>query len=271
MTPDLRLGYSHPTLRLTGDALALIGAHDVKHVEIRVDDIDRGSLLFDSEYRRSLRSLRDTKGLTLSAHSFAGVNLAERIDRLRATSIDLFREQIEFCDDIGAEWLTLHAGTCGFSSDSGKKASRAQIAAESIRRLIEQTGGSRVRLAVENVRRIAPGLLKCYVGDDVYELASILDASPQRVGFVFDTGHANLDGASTPESLLKPLLPRLIAAHVHANNGSEDTHAALTQQWIDERRPTFNILAQTEVPLIAEHHRLADAADTLRVLSCLRI
>lgn len=269
----LMLGYSHKRLRLDADAIDLILKHNVRHLEMRIDDIEKDSIMYSAAFRRELRSFCNGEGLSLSIHAFAGINLAEKIGRLRQHCVELHLEQMEFCEAVGARWLNLHLGTCGFSQDAERKASRLALAAESIDRLINETIGSPVGLGLENVERLPSGLKKAYLGDCLAELKAILDNGGDRIGAVFDIGHANLNPEREPADLLAELEHRLWGVHVHANAGATDEHAPLTLAWVDDHRRLFEALARLSragTPLIAEHHAANYAAATLEVLSGLQ-
>lgn len=263
------LGFSNPGLRLGPDAADLVRRHSVRHLEMRIDDVARDGPLYDPAVRETIRSFAATYQLDLSVHAFAGVNLAEKVDRLRDVCIDLHREQVDFCAALGARWLTLHVGTCGFGDDPEKKRRRLAIANESLTRLAGATAGSGVGLAVENVQRLPGGISKSYLGDSAGELADVLKDRDSRFGAVFDVGHANIATHGDGDAVLAGLRARLWGVHVHANNGVADLHWPLSAAWVAARSALFgNLLdiARSGIPLIAEHHALADTSATLRVL-----
>ena len=139
----------------------------------------------------------------------------------------------------------------------------------SLHRLIETTRGSTVGLGIENVERLRPGLKKSYLADSLPELLAILEVQDDRLGAVFDTGHANINPERDSAALLAGLR-RLWGVHVHANSGKRDEHSALTQAWVDARPLLFAALARLSrdgTPLIAEHHSIDEAAATLQVLA----
>jgi sugar phosphate isomerase/epimerase len=265
----LSLGYSHRRLRLEADAVAMIRRFRVRHLEMRIDEIGASGPMRDAAFRRDLRILCENEGLTLSFHALAGVNLAEKIERLREVCVDMHCEQLEFCEAVGASWLNLHLGTCGFGQDARRKADRLAIAGDSLDRLVEKTAGMSVGLGLENVERLPDGLKKAYLGDRLDELRAVLDPRGDRIGAVLDIGHANINPERPTVDLLASLSHRLLSVHVHANAGDSDHHAPLTLDWVDARRPLFDALARvssTGVPLIAEHHTVEDATATLSLL-----
>ena len=265
----LTLGYSHPRLRIEADAIALIRRHGVRHLEMRIDDIERDGPLHSRAFRNVLRCLREDEGLSLSMHAFSGINLAEKVGRLRTVCLDLHLEQMAFCEAVGASWLNIHIGACGFDQASPRKADRLALAGESLIRLLDATAGSAVGLGIENVERLPTGLRKTYLGDRLSEMLTILEGQGSRVGAVFDIGHANIHPEQTPSDFLAGVKHRLWAVHVHRNGGDRDVHAALDHAWVEQRHRLFRELSAMSVlgvPLIAEHDKLEKADATLTIL-----
>lgn len=265
----IKLGYSHATLRVDPAAVHFLRDFSLAHLEVRVDDVERSSLLFSESYQAELARIRADLGLTLSVHSFAGVNLAEKVPRVRQCCVDVFVEQMNFCHRVGAEWLTVHAGTCGFGAGDVRKQVRLSIAAEAMAEVLERTARTPVRIGIENVERLPAGLSKAYLGDCLLELNELYSALPGRTGFVFDAGHANLNPERDPASLLLELRKRLLSMHVHANDGLRDLHAALSAGWVEANRTLVEAMLRAGVqgcPLIVEHYSIESARKSVETL-----
>jgi sugar phosphate isomerase/epimerase len=265
----LTLGFSNPTLRIDQDAVEILRSGKVSHMEIRIDDIDRTSPIYQQAYIALLSSMREEFGISLSAHSYAGVNLAEKVTRIRELCVELFTVQVDFCERIGARWLTVHAGTCGFSASDPRKAQRIELAAESLRSILLNTEGSPVQLALENVERKPDRYHKTFLGDCLAEMKQLQALAPIRTGFLFDTGHANLNPEREVTFLLDGLLDKLLGFHVHANSGDTDSHDAVTAPWLTGRAPLFERIFEVGArgfPLVVEHHDMAQTQRSLEVL-----
>ncbi|MDV2887661.1 sugar phosphate isomerase/epimerase, partial [Alkalihalophilus pseudofirmus] len=84
-----------------------------------------------------------------------------------------------------------------------------------------------VKLAVENVG---------YNGSSIFtqnEFTSFLGNIDETAGYLIDTGHANLNGWDIPQ-VIKDVKNRLLALHLHDNNGTGDDHLPIgegTIQW----------------------------------------
>jgi len=256
-------GISHTETRLDAELLALLRRRSIGHVELRITSIDRDAPFGNYFHRAELaRAVRD-EGVTLSLHSFAGVNLAEKIGRIRETAMEIVREQLDFGEAIGAMWLTVHLGTCGFGRRSPKKRERLALGAESVLRLLERTAGYRIAIALENVERLPDAISKCYLGDSIDDFAALMPALvDDRVGVLFDIGHANLDPETPPEDFLAAVAGRTIGLHLHANDGRSDQHAPITDAWLAERPGLVSAIAmagRSGAPLIVEHHSIEAA------------
>lgn len=265
----LKLGYSHATLRVDTAAVQFLRDFGLAHLEVRVDDVERSSLLFSESYQAELARICADLGLTLSVHSFAGVNLAEKVPRVRQCCVELFVEQMNFCDRVGAEWLTVHAGTCGFGAGDARKQARLSIASEAIAEVLERTAGTAVRIGIENVERLPAGLSKTYLGDCLLELNTLYSALPERAGFVFDAGHANLNPQRDATSLFAELQDRLLSVHVHANDGRRDLHTALSAGWVEANRKLVEAMlcaGARGCPLIVEHYSIESARKSVETL-----
>jgi sugar phosphate isomerase/epimerase len=269
MSCELALGYSHPRFELGAADLRAIEASGVRHVELRITNMEPGASFYDPAHRRGLRQDLDNLGVSRSVHAMAGVNLAEKVHALRSTGLALFVDQLELCAEIGARWLTVHVGTCGFDRNHPKRADRLALAAQSLDELIALTPSSKVLLGLENVERVPDGLRKSYLGDCGADLLELRRGRDARIGFVFDIGHVALNSDADGLELLLALEGALLAAHIHSNDGVEDIHHSLTPEWMAERSAVFKrlfMLSRRGAPLIAEHHDWQAAAATLERL-----
>jgi sugar phosphate isomerase/epimerase len=167
----------------------------------------------------------------------------------RRAGVDAIRRSIDLAAQLGASTVVIHAGhTCPDSAPekklkvliaSGRRASdeyrevqrqmiqvRAELAAagfESVRKsiveLLSYAEKSRVCLGIENRYHYFE-----FPSPD--ELHTLLDlASPDRIGFLYDIGHAQtLDrlGFYPHETWLKRFGPRIVGTHLHDVRGLTD-------------------------------------------------
>jgi sugar phosphate isomerase/epimerase len=254
------IGFSSTVMGVDAEGARLVRTAGLAHVEVRVDDLDEMVPGRRTAHADALAQMRAELGVSLSVHAFQGLNLGEKVGRVRAAIIDLVEEQLDFGERAGAAWLTLHLGTCGFGRTSPAKRDRLMIGAESVDTLLRRTAGMSVRIGLENLVRLPPEHSKCYLGDGLDDLRVLLDALPApRMGVVFDTGHAAIDPERPVAEFLAALRPWLLALHLHANDGFADQHAPLTDDWLRGHPGLADELvgaADAGVPLVLEHHDL---------------
>ena len=203
-----------------------------RHVELNIYDVSKTSSIYNKEYLNCLITLAEKKEVSLSVHALDGINLGEKIDRIRECSVMILAETLRIAEYIGAKWVTVHLGTAGFSSEERKKKfKRLDIAIEALNHVIEISGTTKVKLAVENLYQYGAEKAKSKLGDSPEEIKYVLSNVfyKDRFAFLCDIGHANI---------LKPIEKMMneycncfkedvIAAHIHFNNGVEDTHESL--------------------------------------------
>jgi sugar phosphate isomerase/epimerase len=147
---------------------------------------------------------------------------------------------------LHAPFYSVHAGFCFSASPEhlGQTITEAclipkeearRIFIRSLQNLADYARGRNVWIAIENhvveARNLVKGENKYLLGATAEELLDLL-ASIQRenVGVLLDLGHlkisANTLGIS-PEKFIKDLSPRVIALHLHENNGITDEHSII--------------------------------------------
>jgi sugar phosphate isomerase/epimerase len=141
----------------------------------------------------------------LDLHASAGIvaGVSSRIELRRRAGSALLQNRIKMCGDLGGGAVVLHV-------TSGAAMKTLDEAAELCRR----TG---VRIALENLA--VPG--------HAHLLGTLLDTyDADYIGLCYDTGHANLmcrRGGSEAD-ILTSHPERLIALHLHDNEGVRDQH-----------------------------------------------
>lgn len=106
---------------------------------------------------------------------------------------------------LGAEWTVVHM----------KKAAET---VDYVRRLVADSGVSRIGIAIENING--------YPLEDLIEACDTLEAEGYRVGVCFDTGHCHLNKYYDYDvaGSIRLLGKRIKMLHVHDNNRNGDSH-----------------------------------------------
>lgn len=255
----LSWGFAQKGFELSDQRLLLLKKRKFSHIEMRVMDVNLEGDLFNHQCASELGNTLAKAGLSLSLHSFSGVNLGEKVDRIRSTCVDIVVDQMLFGERAGAKWLTVHLGSGGFAYDAARKQRRLDFAIESIQQVLEQTAGSKICIAIENLHRLPLDRQKTYLGDRLGEFEYLMQRLPHpRVGILFDIGHAGLNPERPALEFLKALPTRILGVHVHQNDGERDLHQPLTEDWVTHQPVLLQhllALGESGIPLILEHHK----------------
>jgi sugar phosphate isomerase/epimerase len=174
------------------------------------------------------------------------LNLASNNERSLSLSLEHCKKAIDLSAALHAPFYSVHAGFCFSASPEHlgqtikevcfipKEVAR-RIFIRSLQNLADYAMGKDVWIAIENhvveARNLVNGENKYLLGATAEELLDLL-ASIQRenVGVLLDLGHlkisANTLGIS-PEKFIKDLSPKVIALHLHENNGIMDEHSII--------------------------------------------
>lgn len=173
------------------------------------------------------------------------INLTSENKAIREASYSEYMKAIQFASMIGASHVVIHPGFC-FSPVFDKKLAQ-QRATDYIKRLCEIAKPLNVKLAIENVG---------YNGSSIFtqnEFISFLENMDEIAGYLIDIGHAHLNEWDIPQ-VLKDLKNRILALHIHDNDGTSDDHLPIgegTIQW-KEIFEAINELS-TDCQLILEY------------------
>ncbi len=197
-----------------------------RHIEFRVLEAEPHAKVLVPSYLHDVRVRCEDYGATCSMHAVPGINLSEKVARLRRVSTDILTETVHAAHGLGAKWVTVHLGSCGFQGQWAKKRSRMDDAAESIMAVLDRTAGSEVSVAIENLPAMPTSARCCKVGDCPADFLYIRGLLPkERVLTVFDCGHAVLEKSEDEAiELAASMGPAVVSTHIHSNSGYDDEH-----------------------------------------------
>jgi sugar phosphate isomerase/epimerase len=136
--------------------------------------------------------------------------------------LDLVRNRLDMTARLGGATVVMH-----YAQRIEKDADRTKVRARllcSLEELQEQAVSLGVRIALEPCP-----------GEDIPGLAQALDAFDNKyLGLCLDTGHANLDPAIWP--FVEEYRDRIVAVHIHDNDGTGDQHLIPYSAGIDWER-----------------------------------
>jgi sugar phosphate isomerase/epimerase len=139
--------------------------------------------------------------------SVVDITESGKVQRIKA--VDEVKRALEVAELIPFRYLIQHIGVGGQEYDER----RLDAAFNSLEELMSFANQRGVQVLVENI----PNQLS-----SAERLLHFLQITHLDLGFVFDTGHANMnEGVATAYGLMKD---RIRSTHIHDNNGSEDKH-----------------------------------------------
>ena len=236
----LEISYSENTL-LTNDVVENVRQlieHGAEAVELFIDGPkwDRMELEFE-EMAAKLKELP----VRYSIHPPAfDINLTSENKAVRETAFSEYKKSIEFAGMINASHVVIHPGFC-FSSVFDKQTARER-AVMYIKQLSKFAQANNIKLVIENVG---------YDGTSIFtqeEFTGFLDKyfeGDESVGYLIDVGHAFLNRWDIPK-LLRDIKHRLLALHLHDNNGITDDHLPIGEGKI-EWQEIFNTIQEQEI------------------------
>jgi sugar phosphate isomerase/epimerase len=130
---------------------------------------------------------------------------------VRLSGVELVQNRIQMAADLHSEVVILHVPPSpdNDGSPDGKFASQLYRSMDALTGFARARG---VRIALENM-----------IGDDYIMLDALLSRhDPDILGFCYDSGHANMGPDGLGE--LERHKDRLIAVHLHDNDGHNDQH-----------------------------------------------
>lgn len=180
-----------------------------------------GPQWWDAHALHGVEAARKRFAGPLSVHPPAwDINIASYTKPVRDMSIGVYAQAIDWAKSIGATYIVVHIGWRGDPNFPRTECLRR--AEEAIGALAARASRAGVLLAVENVGWF--GQEVC----DQEEFTSLIKRLPQSAGALLDVGHALLAGWDVPRAA-RELAPRMVAMHLHDNNGTSDQHLPIGQ------------------------------------------
>lgn len=242
------------------------------HVELCIYDMEYDSCLFQDQYLKQVKKYLEKFHFTASVHMIQGINLAEKVPRIRQAAIDILKDTITIAGKLEAQWVTVHLGSAGFSNKNKlKKEQRLQYAIESLQQVEPMLMEQNIKLALENLPNMPDGQQKCKIGsspDEFIYLFRMLNNKYYRM--LFDFGHANIYKPTENyiEAFAQELTEHVIAYHVHFNDGKEDMHVSLPhyEKEVEKHLPVLKLHFSRGIPFIFESYTLSENMESLTFL-----
>jgi len=258
------------------DAISFCSDNGLKVLELNLGNIEFQRQLAYARERRRIRAAALRQEVALAIHAIDGPSFFIPSEGVRAASVRLLKQELDWAHDIGAKNVVMHLGfdmSFGMARDQEMKGSRGQVAgrgrytheefpeyyaraiAESLAELKAYARG-KARLCIENV------------GGFRYDLTPpILDrVLGGNLGLCLDVGHVNVlkpEMRAEELAFFKKHRQSIFHSHVHDNSGLRDEHSALGRGRIDFL-PFFRLLEKTDALVVFEVRPKESALDSLR-------
>lgn len=183
------------------------------HPEVRMTDVEHLMRVPDAEVAR-LRKLVENRHLSIFTHGpFLGLDVASLNGHIARYSVDCIERGCEVTAGLGGSTMVVHTNYSPFYSREGLREWLGNWG-ERMGDVLAKAGGLGVRIALENAWEERPEAL-----------ARLVDLLPPGAASVcLDTGHICAFSRLPAARWWELLGERVIALHLHDNDGSSDDH-----------------------------------------------
>jgi len=172
----------------------------------------------------------------------------------RLAGVELVQNRITMAARLGAEVVIIHV-----PSSAGEEVRQAMLGPvrQSLEAVLPFAKRHGVRVAIENME-----------SDDFWMLTTLLNEYDADVlGLCYDSGHGNIDGRGLDN--LEKVKDRLIALHLHDNDGTDDQHKIPFTGTVDWERLARLIAASPyssclNLEVVIQNSGFKDEAEFLR-------
>ncbi|AUV80283.1 sugar phosphate isomerase/epimerase [Salinigranum rubrum] len=211
----------------------------LSHVEIRQGHLDTHP---DAPSPERVRRVAAENDLTVTLHApYRDCNLGNLNERLRKATVAAVCDSLDFAAEAGAKAVVVHGGSVRPRYPDRVQGQSREQAVRSLRacgRYAEEVG---VPLCVENQRDKSSQRRHTATPE---RLATLLDdVGVDSLRVTLDVGHAKVTGVAF-EEFVERFGDRIVVAHLHDNDGTDDDHDPLpTFRSVGERiGAAYNVL-----------------------------
>lgn len=258
----MNIGISCKKIKDFDDSLRMIEDNNLSHIELQVNSIEKDSFIYSDKVINSICEQCKKLGITLSVHSFTGINLSEKVDRIRNEIIKITKEIIDITEYMSGTHLVLHLGNAGVRFDNIKKLNRLDITINTIDELEKYSRNMKMNIALENVDRLENDI-KCYLGDCIEDFEYIYKKIEYPdTKMIFDIGHMNLspNAELSAKRFLDTYNDNITAVHLHTNNGLVDQHLGIDDKWFKKYEDCLGLFDKL---VILENYDFSEMEKTL--------
>ncbi len=202
---------------------ALIPQTGARSIEI----VDEAYHTLNKRRVTELKEIAQSYEVSYCIHApFGGINIATPYKPLLNAMLKRLKRSLTMARDLESKLWIFHPGMAtGIGSFYPEMEWNGTM--KSIRILREFASELDVRVGLENG-------LQAFVMKTADDFKRFYDETDEAIGFVLDTGHANIIGQM--ESFLTELRNRIVHIHAHDNKGRYDEHLGIGDGSIDWER-----------------------------------
>jgi sugar phosphate isomerase/epimerase len=215
-------------------ALGFAAQRGFDHVELRLDRMLPDDPVSQPGFLDDIAETAANFDLSLSLHGMNDVDCNAKVAQVRDAIRGILCAQRRMAERVNARWLVIHTGRGHCVNTRERKAPKIRRCATMLAEVLNETSACSVPLALENLPKMAANYGRCYFGDCLAELDDIAaQVDSEALRFVWDFGHSKVGVPPTLfEQELRQALehPRLVAFHMHTNDGTSDQHKPFDDQ-----------------------------------------
>jgi len=210
----MHYGISQVILKELGPAESLVKLREIgfEYVEIHSAYLDP-RFTSGERFEGLVRALSESGIVAAQAHLpfWSGIDIGNYNDIIRTYGMNVTREAVERCGELGKPRLVLHPGTWQGSADAGVVGIFRELVIDAVREIAQLAAGHSLTVAVENMLGNGPEDGRRRFGAPIEDLIQIAEAVP-GVKACLDTGHAFFNGQDPAECVRKLAAAGILAA-----------------------------------------------------------
>ena len=205
------------------------------HVELRVDNVDNDSLIYNEKFQNEICQLLKRFNMTVTIHAFEDVMFGESIKKINDVIMQILVAQVKLAYNLGAKQIVFHLGKYPNKNHGCNKKQRIENAKKLLKDLIGNTEDIPVKILIENLKYCDENKGCSFLGDDIDEIFDVKNSvKSDKIGVVLDIGHMMLHKKTYDQILNKAELciNEVDEIHLHFNNFEKDQHLGVTEEFV---------------------------------------
>ncbi|MFB6080620.1 MAG: sugar phosphate isomerase/epimerase family protein [Haloferacaceae archaeon] len=229
MTVRERIGVDLGARRSVREAVEWAAEHDVRYVDVRLDDGPLDPDAYAPDEREAIRSTRADHDVSLGLHTLSGVNVAEKSPHVREGADAYMRAYVDVAAALSADRVIVHGGY-----HFGDRESRMAASLDRLERTLAYAADRDVTLLLENHNREPDDAEIHYMPVTLAECERYFDdLATGTLGWAFNPPHARLFPEGIDGYLDALGVERCGQVRLNDNDGTVEEHLAPGEGTLD--------------------------------------